>query len=448
MKVIDAFAGLGGFSLAADALGWDTVAFVEWDKDCQFWLGEHWPNVPIYGDITTVRWEDAPRCDIFTAGFPCQPHSVAGKRAASDDSRDLWSECVRAISTLRPRYAVLENVPGLLTSESGRFFNRVLSDLAKIGYVGRYDVLSAADCGAPHRRERVWIVCWPSVADSRGERSQNAEGDASNAERSVAGAEESGNRRHNRSSENGSDMGNSNGGRCEQRDATIGRDAVVRAGRDSVGDIGSTGLQGHGRSDGEPVPAIGAGTRRHSATPSYDLRHPWADAIPYRGADGTVRLIPARAVANAERLSGREAATGGTDGTQRTATPRRSEGDGRGEEEVSRPEPALRVVADGIPHGLAGRHAAEEAKSWATPNERDWHAPGGDRTGHAQSVAVDVSTFGGTGGSLWPVTDSEPSRVARLKAVGNSVSPAWCLAGPFQFILDREGLRGTNPDID
>ena len=353
MKVIDAFAGLGGFSLAADALGWNTVAFVEWDKDCQFWLGEHWPNVPIYGDITTVRWEDAPRCDIFTAGFPCQPHSVAGKRAASDDSRDLWSECVRAISTLRPRYAVLENVPGLLTSESGRFFNRVLSDLAKIGYVGRYDVLSAADCGAPHRRERVWIVCWP--------------------------------------------MDDAHSGRCKQRDG-VGNATNERR----------EGLRAGGQQELRSYAGSGLPVRRGS-----QLRHPWADAIPYRGADGTVRLIPAGAI----------------------------------EEEVARPESALRVVADGIPHGLAGRHAAEEAKSWATPNERDWHAPGGDRTGHAQSVAVDVSTFGGTGGSLWPVTDSEPGRVARLKAVGNSVVPAWVLAGPFQFILDRKRLRDNAPAV-
>ena len=401
MKVIDAFAGLGGFSLAADALGWDTVAFVEWDKDCQFWLSEHWPSVPIYGDITTVQWEDAARCDIFTAGFPCQPHSVAGKRAASDDSRDLWSECVRAISTLRPRYAVLENVSGLLTSESGRFFNRVLSDLAKIGYVGRYDVLSAAECGAPHRRERVWIVAHAAAAGLLlGDGARTGTARPRIAEPECRGGW----------------LDNADRGRREQRHASIRCDDVVEPRHDSVGDPDDTRSQGHGR----PVELDGEAGRyaqgRHGTPPSVRLRLPnWADAIPYRGADGTVRLIPAGAVANAKRLSGQEAAASRSDGAQRTPASGRSGSDGRSKEEVSRSEPALRALADGIPDNVARRHAAEEGRQ-------------GEVT-------------------LWPVTDSEPGRVARLKAVGNAVVPAWVLAGPFQYILDREGLRDNEPSV-
>jgi DNA (cytosine-5)-methyltransferase 1 len=96
---------------------------------------------------------------VVTGGFPCQPHSCAGKRLASADDRDLWGECRRILGDLRPRYALFENVAGLLTSESGRFFNRVLSDLAALRYACVWQVVPASAVGAPHRRERVWIIC-------------------------------------------------------------------------------------------------------------------------------------------------------------------------------------------------------------------------------------------------------------------------------------------------
>ena len=407
MRVIDAFAGIGGFSCAADALGWETVAFVERDPDCQFWLGAHWPGVPIYGDITTVRWEDAPACDIFTAGFPCQPHSLAGKRQASDDDRDLWSECVRAIGILRPRYAVLENVPGLLTSESGRFFNRVLSDLAALGYVGLYDVLSAAECGAPHRRERVWIVAYPAGARQAGRQDAGAGSDDAR----------EGSRRL-ESERGGRGLGDADRGRCEQRDASERESAELGAGLASVGDADNTRPQGHGR----PVELDGESGRdaqgRHGAAPGVRVRLPdWSDAIPYRGADGTVRLIPAGAVAqsNGRRLDredirdkqqGRAAAVGSSQEYGR-----------EGEEGVSRPQPSLRALVTRISRGLVGCDTTQtvEEEVDGTPVE-----------------------FGGTGGSLWPVTESEPGRVARLRAVGNAAVPLWILEGPFRYVLTLE----------
>ena len=394
MRIIDCFAGIGGFSLAADALGWETVAFVEWDASCQHWLAHHWPDVPIYSDVTTVDWTIAPPCDVFTAGFPCQPHSLAGKRQASDDSRDLWSECVRAISTLRPRYAVLENVPGLLTSESGRFFNRVLSDLAKIGYVGRYDVLSAAKCGAPHRRERVWIVAYPANANEQ------------SGQRGASG--ERGNTLQHRGCCSGVGEGRAGSGE-PVRQALGGRDGVGNATNERC-----EGLRAGRQQELRSYAGSGLPVRRGS-----QLRHPWADATPYRGADGTVRLIPAGAVAD-DKSAGREASRAerrrddnGSCGNGGLAAG--TDGAVRREEEISRPEPALRALVDGIPDNVARRHAAEEA---------------------AQGEVT-----------LWPVTDSEPGRVARLKAVGNAVVPAWVLAGPFQYILDREGLRDNAPAV-
>lgn len=98
------------------------------------------------------------RADFHEA---CQPHSVAGKRQASKDERDLWSYCVEALKQLKPTFALFENVRGLLTSEDGMFFNRVLSDIYQAGYDCDYRILSAADVGAPHRRERIWILCFP-----------------------------------------------------------------------------------------------------------------------------------------------------------------------------------------------------------------------------------------------------------------------------------------------
>ena len=155
------FAGIGGFDLAARWMGWRTIWVSEIDPYCNRILAREWPDAPNLGDITKIDWSTVARPDLLCGGFPCQPHSVAGKRKAGADSRDLWGECARAVRELRPDYAVFENVPGLLTSEGGRFFNRVLSDLAALGYDAEWQVLSAADVGAPHRRERVWIMAYP-----------------------------------------------------------------------------------------------------------------------------------------------------------------------------------------------------------------------------------------------------------------------------------------------
>jgi DNA-cytosine methyltransferase len=98
---------------------------------------------------------------ITTGGFPCQPHSIAGKQKASKDERDLWPECFRMLSELRPKIALFENVPGLFISDGGRFFNGILSDISSIGHDCEWTVISAQDMGAPHKRERVWIVAYP-----------------------------------------------------------------------------------------------------------------------------------------------------------------------------------------------------------------------------------------------------------------------------------------------
>jgi DNA (cytosine-5)-methyltransferase 1 len=158
LTVGDLFSGIGGFSLAAHWMGWETAWFSEIDPFASRVLAHHWPDVPNLGDITRIDWTAVEPVDVLTGGFPCQPHSLAGKRAGSNDERDLFDEIIRAAGVLRPRFLVLENVPGLLTSEAGRFFGRVLGALAACGYDAEWRVIAAADVGAPHKRERVWIL--------------------------------------------------------------------------------------------------------------------------------------------------------------------------------------------------------------------------------------------------------------------------------------------------
>jgi DNA (cytosine-5)-methyltransferase 1 len=134
---------------------------VEIDPYCVKVLTKHWPDVPKYGDIRSIDWATVLPVDVLCGGFPCQPHSIAGKRMASNDDRDLWPEFVRAICGLRPKWVVAENVRGLLSSESGRFFGGVLRDLADSGYDAEWQIIPAAAFGAPHIRERIWILAYP-----------------------------------------------------------------------------------------------------------------------------------------------------------------------------------------------------------------------------------------------------------------------------------------------
>ncbi len=142
------FAGIGGFDLAAEAMGWRTAWFVERDPHCQRWLAEHFPDAPIYGDITQVDFTEVEPVDVLCGGFPCQPSSAAGKRLGTADDRWLWPEFARAIGAIRPRYVVAENVPGLLSVNGGRAFAEVLRDMAALGYDADWDSLSARRYGA------------------------------------------------------------------------------------------------------------------------------------------------------------------------------------------------------------------------------------------------------------------------------------------------------------
>lgn len=157
------FTGIGGLDLAAEWAGFRTVGQCEYADFPRKVLEKHWPNVQRWRDIRDVTRISVDRAGIgeitvISGGFPCQPHSLAGKRLASGDERDLWGEFARVIHEVGPRWVVAENVPGLLSSEHGRFFGRVLGDLAGMGYDASWGVLSAFQAGAPHLRKRICIV--------------------------------------------------------------------------------------------------------------------------------------------------------------------------------------------------------------------------------------------------------------------------------------------------
>ena len=162
LRFISVCAGIGGIDLGFEAADMQCVAQVEINDYARSILKRHWPDVPRFRDLRSVSAWTLPACDVLVGGIPCQPHSLAGRRGGSADNRDLWPEFYRLIRELRPRYAVIENVPGLRSSEHGRFFARILRDLAEAGYDAEWVDLSATSVGAPHQRERVWIVAYPN----------------------------------------------------------------------------------------------------------------------------------------------------------------------------------------------------------------------------------------------------------------------------------------------
>lgn len=167
------FSGIGGIDLAAEWAGFESIAMVERDKYCQKILAKNFPNTKIHDDVTTFNaTEYRGKIDLLSGGFPCQPHSLAGQRKASADERDLWDEVVRIIRNTQPRWFLGENVRGLLSSESGKFFGRILNDLESLGYRVGWCLYGAKDIGAVHRRERVFIVAYSASEQCNGDKSR------------------------------------------------------------------------------------------------------------------------------------------------------------------------------------------------------------------------------------------------------------------------------------
>lgn len=169
MTIGSLFSGIGGLELGLERAGLGPVKWqVEIDEYCRGILARHWPDA--------TRWDDVRRCkgwgtgyvgpfdyylgavDLICGGFPCQPFSVAGQQRGEDDPRHLWPEFIRIVREIKPRWVVAENVPGLLSVDAGRQFGVVVGDLAESGYRVWWDCIPAAAFGAPHMRDRVFIL--------------------------------------------------------------------------------------------------------------------------------------------------------------------------------------------------------------------------------------------------------------------------------------------------
>ena len=152
------FSGIGGLDLGLERAGMEVIWQSEIDPYACKVLAKHWPEVVNHGNIKEINWGNVVRPDVLCGGYPCQPFSNAGKRKGQDDPRHLWPWVRKAISELRPKYAILENVRGHL-SLGGL---SVIGELAEIGYDAEWRIVSAASVGANHRRDRIIIVAYPN----------------------------------------------------------------------------------------------------------------------------------------------------------------------------------------------------------------------------------------------------------------------------------------------
>jgi DNA (cytosine-5)-methyltransferase 1 len=154
MRCLDLFSGIGGFALACEWAGIETVAFCEIDPYASAVLRKHWPSIPNLGDIRAVTRESIAPVDLVCGGFPCQPYSVAGKQQGAADDRDLWPEMLRVVREFRPTWVCGENVAGFIRLG----LDSCLADLADSGYQARTFVLPALAVGASHHRQRTFII--------------------------------------------------------------------------------------------------------------------------------------------------------------------------------------------------------------------------------------------------------------------------------------------------
>jgi DNA (cytosine-5)-methyltransferase 1 len=162
VNVLSLFSGIGGLELGLERAGMTVVGQVEIDEFCRRVLAKHWPEVPRHDDVRTcVEWwlgDSRPTVDLVCGGFPCQPFSISGAQLGMGDERWGWPWFADVVRRVRPCYVLVENVTALLADSDA--FGRMLSDLAELGFDADWSVLSACAVGAPHTRERLFLVAY------------------------------------------------------------------------------------------------------------------------------------------------------------------------------------------------------------------------------------------------------------------------------------------------
>lgn len=276
MRFLDLCAGIGGFSLGLWRAGMTCVGQVEIDDYCTAVLERHWPGVPRWRDIRTLPLAALPCCDLVCGGYPCQPFSAAGQRRGAEDDRHLWPFVLGVVETLRPAWCLFENVAGHVSLG----LDRVWADLEATGYAVQPLIIPACAVGAPHRRDRVWILAnaqghcqWPRLRASAapGER-----GPRPGHGRDGAVADAPGRGRDRLQEQQG------------EPSAGRGRPAAHGHGGDAVGDSNGAGLS-FSQQPREPGPA----ERGEGPWPAAGQRGgaPWADAEWVLCRDGRVRAV-------------------------------------------------------------------------------------------------------------------------------------------------------------
>jgi len=157
LRHVDLCSGIGGFSLGFEWAGLSQpILFCDTEEWCRKILNKHWPDVPIANDVKELANDPTqiPDCDILTAGYPCQPFSLAGERKGTEDDRHIWPYIRQIVASKRPTWCVFENVYGHISMG----LDQVLADLEAEGYATRTFIVPACGVNAPHRRDRVWIV--------------------------------------------------------------------------------------------------------------------------------------------------------------------------------------------------------------------------------------------------------------------------------------------------
>jgi DNA (cytosine-5)-methyltransferase 1 len=162
LKVASFFAGIGGFDLGLERAGMKVVFQCEINRFCQKVLKSHWPNVPLHSDISKVEPTDIPNnAQVWCGGFPCQDLSLAnqGKRRGLEGERSgLFYKYAELIGSRKPRWVIIENVPGLLNSHQGKDFQLLLKKLDELGYGVSWRVFDAKYFGTPQRRRRTYVI--------------------------------------------------------------------------------------------------------------------------------------------------------------------------------------------------------------------------------------------------------------------------------------------------